>query len=66
MTPRKKKLVGAVVLLVFVTVYALAVMMLAQPVLRNAGPFTSLIFYAVSGLLWVVPVFPLIAWMERK
>lgn len=66
MSPRIKKLIGAVVLLIFVAVYALGVMALAQPLLKDAGPLTSLAFYAVAGLLWIVPVMPLIAWMERK
>jgi hypothetical protein len=66
MSPRIKKLIGAVVLLLFVTVYALGVMALAQPLLRGAGPLASLAFYVVAGLLWVLPVMPLIAWMERR
>ena len=66
MSPRIKKFIGAIVLLIFVTVYALSVMALAQPLLKDAGAVTSLIFYAVAGLAWIVPVMPLIAWMERK
>lgn len=66
MRPRIKKLIGAVVLLIFVAVYALGVMALAQPLLRDAGPLASFLFYAVAGLAWIVPVMPLITWMERK
>lgn len=66
MSPRIKKLIGSVILIVFVAVYALGVMALAQPVLRNANGITSLAFYVVAGLAWVIPVLPLIAWMERK
>lgn len=66
LSPRVKKLIGAVVLLIFVAVYALGVMALAQPLLKGAGAVASLLFYAVAGLAWIVPVMPLIAWMERK
>lgn len=66
MSPRIKKLIGAIVLLIFVAVYALGVMALAQPLLKGAGPVTSLLFYAIAGLAWILPVMPLIAWMERK
>lgn len=66
MSTRSKKFIGAIVLLFFVTIYALGVMALAQPLLQGAGPMTSLAFYAVAGLLWILPVMPLIAWMERR
>lgn len=66
MSPRLKKLVGALVLLIFVSVYALGVMALAQPILAGANAWTSLAFYVIAGLAWVLPVLPLIAWMERK
>ena len=66
MSPRTKKLIGAVVLILFVAIYALGVMALAQPLLKGANALTSMAFYVVAGLAWIIPVLPLIAWMERK
>lgn len=66
MSPRFKKLIGAVAIIVFLAIYALGAMALAQPVLRDAGPLMSLAFYAVAGLAWVIPILPLVAWMERR
>lgn len=65
MTRRTRKLIGTVAMIVFVMAYALVVMALAQPILNGAGPWTQLAFYAVGGLAWVLPIMPLIAWMER-
>ena len=61
-----RKLIGTVAIILFVIAYALVVMALAQPVLKDAGVVTQLLFYALAGLAWILPVMPLIAWMERK
>ncbi len=51
-----RKLIGTVLILVFVCVYALVAMALAQ----------GTIAYITLGLAWVLPLLPLIKWMERK
>ena len=65
MTRRTRKFIGTVAMIIFVAAYALVVMALAQPILKDAGPWTQLAFYAIGGLAWVLPIMPLIAWMER-
>lgn len=66
MSQKLRKLVGTLTMLVFVVVYALVVMALAQPILRNAGAVTQLVFYAVAGMSWILPIMPLVKWMERR
>jgi len=66
MNTRLRKLIGTVAILLFVVFYALMVMALAQPVLKDANGLTQLLFYAFAGLAWVIPVMPLISWMERR
>jgi hypothetical protein len=61
---RWKKLIGTVALLAIITVYALLVMSLAALWLPRLGTITELIFYAVAGMAWVVPVRYLIVWMN--
>lgn len=65
MSPSLRKLVGAAVMLAFVVVYALVAMALAdsRPVNDAPGPVRSLV-YIVLGLAWVLPMLPLILWME--
>jgi hypothetical protein len=65
MTPRIKKLIGMVALVVGVTVYALIVMMVGQFRLAQSGPLIQLVYFAVFGLIWIVPAALLIRWMER-
>jgi hypothetical protein len=63
---RGRKLIGAVVLISFVIVYALLVGALAQSrPLQEAAPFWRTIGYAVLGLAWTLPAGALIWWMER-
>lgn len=65
MTIRTRKLIGAIALLVFLTVYALAAMMMAIMLQVNASKLVELIYYPVAGLLWVLPAMWLIKWMQR-
>ena len=66
MTRRNRKLAGAILMLAFVCVYALVLMAISQPVLRDASKLGQGLFYAAAGLAWIVPLLPLIKWMERK
>jgi Protein of unknown function (DUF2842) len=65
MRKRTRKLIGAMVMVVFVCVYALVAMALAQGRITEAGPLWQTLWYAFLGLFWVVPLLPLIKWMER-
>lgn len=65
MPQRVRKLVGTVVLVVFISVYALLAMTLAAARLPGTSGWTQLLYFVVAGLLWVVPTLPLISWMQR-
>lgn len=66
MRRRTRTFIGASVMIGFVLVYALGAMALAQgrPLL-DTPPFVRGLIYVVLGLVWVVPLMPLIKWMER-
>jgi hypothetical protein len=65
MTIRTRKFVGAIALLAFVAVYALAAMMVAVVLQVNGSKLAELIYYPVAGLLWVLPAMWLVKWMQR-
>jgi hypothetical protein len=65
MTIRTRKFIGAIVLLAFVAVYALAAMMVAVVLQVNGSKLAELIYYPVAGLLWVLPAMWLVKWMQR-
>ena len=66
MTQSHRKLIGTVAILVFVCVYALIAMALAQGRITDAPKLVQTIAYIALGLAWVLPLLPLIKWMERK
>ena len=61
---RLRKLIGAVVLVLLVTVWALVAMALAQLPAIKANGVVEVIYYVVAGLGWVLPAMPLIRWMS--
>ena len=65
MTIRTRKFLGAVLLLVLATVWALLGMAAAQmPWLAQSGLLQA-IFYVVAGMGWVLPAMPIVSWMSR-
>lgn len=66
MNPRIKKLIGTIVMVLFVAFYALAIAAFAPRILTGASKWVELTFYVVAGLAWAIPLMPLIRWMEKK
>ena len=65
MRRRTRKFVGSSLMLVFVIIYALMAMALAQSKpLLEASKLVQGIGYAALGLAWILPIMPLIKWME--
>jgi hypothetical protein len=64
MSIRIRKLIGAVALILLVTVWALVAMAIAQfpPIFNNW--WVAAIYYVVAGMGWVLPAMPLIRWMS--
>ncbi|ADZ70365.1 DUF2842 domain-containing protein [Polymorphum gilvum] len=65
MRPSLRKFVGMVVLVTFVVVYALVAMVIGDMTLQQASTWVRLAYFAVAGLLWVIPAGAIIWWMER-
>mgnify|MGYP001769413902 CR=1 FL=1 len=66
MTIRTRKLIGTLVLMLVLVVYALLALATAIVLQVNqASKFTELAYYAVAGLLWVLPAGAIISWMSR-
>ena len=65
MPVRIRKLIGLVLTLIWVFVYAVLLARLAVDILPGANGFVAFAFYAVGGLAWILPIMPLIRWMQR-
>ena len=65
MPQRLRKLIGTLILVVFVTLYALTAMTVAAAKLPGASGLVQLLYFVVAGLVWVVPALPLVVWMQK-
>ena len=65
MVPSFRKFVGMVLLVTFVIVYAFTAMVIGDMTLQQASHLVSFAYFAVAGLLWVIPAGAIIWWMER-
>ncbi|WP_269930218.1 DUF2842 domain-containing protein [Aminobacter sp. HY435] len=63
MPVRLKKLIGTVLLVLLVIVYALVATMVAVAQLAESSAVVHLIFFFLSGLLWILPAMWIIKWM---
>jgi uncharacterized membrane protein YuzA (DUF378 family) len=62
---RTRKLVGTVAMLIFIGFYALFAMAAAEGRIRDASTMVQTIVYIILGLIWVIPLLPLIRWMGK-
>ena len=65
MPQRLRKLLGTIVLVVFVAFYSLAAMTVAAAKLPGISSLVQLLFFVVAGFLWVIPAAPLVSWMQK-
>ncbi|MGE9126159.1 DUF2842 domain-containing protein [Escherichia coli] len=65
MPVRLKKLIGTILLVTLVCVYAIVATIFAVALLANASPWIHLIYFLGTGLLWVIPDMFIISWMEK-
>lgn len=67
MNMRMRKLLGTVLLMVMIIVYALIAMVVAVALeVNTTSKYVELAYYAIAGLLWVVPAALIIKWMSRE
>ncbi|MGR7996365.1 MULTISPECIES: DUF2842 domain-containing protein [unclassified Xanthobacter] len=65
MPQRVRKLIGTVLMLALVVVWALGAMALAQGRVTELHWALQTVCYVLLGSLWVLPAGVLISWMER-
>ena len=63
---RIKKLIGTIIIPIWLIFFIGFVAVLAEILLPNLNGFMVFLFYLIAGLIWVVPVLPIISWMQRE
>lgn len=63
MTPSWRKPAGALALLLLIAIWAVLIASLSDTI--SGWPvLAQMLFYAVTGIIWIAPMKPLLRWME--
>lgn len=65
MPVRLKKLIGSLLILIIAIVYALVATTIAVARLGDSSTWVHLIYFALTGILWIVPAMFIIKWMSK-
>lgn len=65
MPVRLRKLIGTFILVILVLLYALVATTVAAYRLAEAQWWVHLLYFLVTGLLWVLPAMWIIRWMAK-
>lgn len=60
---RLKKLIGTILLVALVIVYALVATTVAVAQFAESGPVVHLAFFLFTGILWILPAMGIIKWL---
>ena len=63
---RAKKLIGALVILLWLPIYAMLAMAAGLRVLPHANGVEQFLYYGVAGMAWIVPIGLMLPWMSRQ
>ena len=63
---RIKKLIGTIIIPIWLIVFIGSVAIVAEILLPDLNGLMVFLFYLVSGLIWIIPIMPIISWMQRK
>lgn len=64
MSPRARKFIGLICIVAFCIAYVAVVATVGDYIPDHWA--VRLVYFAVAGTLWGVPLFPLIRWMNRE
>ncbi len=65
MNARTRKAIGCFALLAYLAAYAVLAAGLGVALAPLLPAWAELVYYAVAGVLWIFPLKPLFAWMNR-
>ncbi len=65
MPVRLRKLIGTVLIVILVIIYALVATTFASLLLGASPWWVHLLYFFFTGLLWVLPAMLIIQWMEK-
>lgn len=65
MSQNTRKIIGTILLIALVVLYALVATAIAVAQLADASGFVQMMYFLLTGFLWVVPAMFIIKWMLK-
>jgi hypothetical protein len=65
MNMRTRKAIGCFGLLAYLGLYAALAVMLGAALTERIPTWAQLAYYAIAGVIWIIPLKPLFSWMNR-
>jgi hypothetical protein len=63
---KNKKLIGTIIIPVWLIFFMALVSILGEILLPNFNKFETFLFYFFGGLSWIIPMLPLISWIQKE
>ena len=63
---KNKKLIGTIIIPVWLIFFMALISILGEILLPNFNKFETFLFYFFGGLSWIIPMLPLISWMQKE
>jgi len=65
MKKRSKKLIGSIIIILYLIIYALIAMKIGTEILNQTSAILQTIYYAISGIVWIIPVMIIMKKIEK-
>jgi hypothetical protein len=66
MNQQSRKAIGCAGLLLYLALYAAGAATLGTALAPALPAWGELVYYAVAGVIWILPLKPLFGWMNRR
>ena len=63
---KNKKLIGTIIIPIWLVFFLIVVSILGEIFLPNFNKFETFLFYFIGGMSWIIPMLPLISWMQKE
>ena len=63
---KNKKLIGTIIIPVWLIFFMALVSILGEILLPHFNKFETFLFYFFGGISWIIPMLPLISWMQKE
>ena len=65
MKKRSKKLIGSIIIILYLIIYALIAMKIGTEILNQSSAILQTVYYGISGIVWIIPVMIIMKKIEK-